>query len=73
MARKPRDYHAEYQARTARAQSKGYTGYSQQRRVSEHNQKVVEHMINRMSESGWDWAEMDDDDPLYWEWFRLHY
>jgi hypothetical protein len=73
MARKPRDYKAEYAARTAKATREGYQGYSHKRKVSEHNQKVVDRMIERMNESGWDWTEMDDNDPLYWEWFRLKY
>lgn len=68
-----RDHAAIYARRKARAQARGYTGYYQRRKVSEYNQEWIDRMFERMDTEGYDWADLDQDDPTYWIWFRVNY
>jgi hypothetical protein len=73
MAKRQRDYKAEYARRTAKAKAYGYTGYAQQRKVKEYTAEWVGNFMDRIDTSGYDWNDLDRDDPTFWIWFRVNY
>jgi len=78
-----RDYQAEYARRKAKAQARGYSGYSAQRKERERTTEWAKRVAQRMSDTGildhpmWDLDEFDPDIVFdmshFWEVFRNNY
>lgn len=73
MPKRVRDHKAIYARRKERAIREGYKGYHQKRKTHEHVVKMVEHFMNRIDTTGYDWDDLSVNDPEYWIWFRVNY
>lgn len=76
MAKRQRDYRAEYHRRKARAIREGFTGYAQQRKVRRYTHDLARRFMERIDTSGFDLAELlesEESDSVYWVWFRVNY
>jgi len=77
MAKRERDYHAEYVARTERARAKGYSGYGQLRHAREYNRERARDVVDRLGEVGlFEYFEDEHDlfdTEIFWEAFRNYY
>jgi hypothetical protein len=77
MAKKNRDYKAEYAARSERARAKGYSGYGQLRHIKEYNRERAKDVVDRLGEVGL--LEYFDEDhdlfdtEIFWQAFRNYY
>jgi hypothetical protein len=72
-----RDYKAEYEARSARARARGYSGYGQLRHAKEVNREIAGNIVEHLREVGLleFFGEDHDlfDTELFWESFRNQY
>lgn len=80
MAKRKRDYKAEYQRRKARAQREGFTGYSAKRTyrkaASQRAKTVADRLLQVMgSAMGIDDFDefLQETDAAFWEFFRNFY
>lgn len=73
MPKRARDYRAEYARRTARAKREGYTGYNQKRKTHVYVHEMTQRFMDRIDTEGFDFTQLDSDDPEYWIWFRVNY
>jgi len=72
-----RDYRKEYEARSARARARGYSGYGQLRHAREVNRDIARRVVEHLEELGLVeyFAEDHDlfDTEIFWESFRNQY
>lgn len=86
VAKRERDYKAEYQRRKLRAQREGWKGYSQKRKSQLKAKTFAERLAERMTETGLIdapmWSDPDytmddllgaDDANLFWDLIRAYY
>lgn len=73
-ARRTKEQNAQYyRNRVTKAQKQGYTGYYEKRKVNEYTADLVNRLMDRIDTSDYDWSNLDEDDPIYWIWFRVNY
>jgi ribosomal protein L15E len=75
VAKRQRDYKAEYARRSERAKRQGYSGYSQKRSVQIKAKVFSERLAERLEALGDYFEDESDlyDDSYFWEAFRGYY
>lgn len=76
MAKRQRNYKAEYARRTERAKREGFASYEHKRRIQIRAKVWTEKMAERLAEYVPDYFDDDTDlfdDSYFWEAFRNYY